>query len=91
MDSSSSHNTPLANYVDALLQAAPGYNLMHPMRRILNGKYAETPYRTTVYGFPILIFWDHKGSNNAPEFVGRYNFNTDKSATETFGFNVKDE
>ena len=91
MDSSSSHNTPLANYVDALCQSANGYNLLHPMRRILNGKYSSTPFRTTVYGFPILIFWDHKGVNTKPEFVGRYNFNTDKSATETFGFNVKDE
>lgn len=91
MDSSSSHNTALANYVDNLLVSANGYNLTHPMRRILNGKYASTKFRTTVYGFPILLFWDHKGVDSEPEFVGRYNFNTDKSATETFGFNVKDE
>lgn len=88
MDSSSTHNTSLADYVDVLSikDKDNTYNLIHPMKR-LDGQGSKK-YRTTVYGFPMLVFWDHKGQNTAPEFVGRYNFNTDKSATGSFGFDL---
>ena len=86
MDSSSAHNTSLADYVDAMCIRTDTYNLIHPMRR---NDLTKT-YRQTVYGFPMLVFWDHKGQVTPPEFVGRYNFNTDKSATGSFGFTVGD-
>ena len=85
MDSSSAHNTSLANYIDKMCISTDTYNLIHPMRR---SDLTKT-YRQTIYGFPMLVFWDHKGQSVEPEFVGRYNFNTDKSATGSFGFTVK--
>ena len=39
-------------------------------------------YRTTVYGFPCLVF--HEKSTGEFEFIGKYNFNLDKSS-EDFG------
>ena len=88
MDSSSTHNTSLADYIDVLSIRDKNntYNLIHPMKR-LEGQGSKK-YRTTVFGFPMLVFWDHKGQSTAPEFVGRYNFNTDKSATGSFGFDL---
>ncbi len=86
MDSSSAHNTSLANYIAALCTYNP--KLAYPPT-----KFAANPgaWRQTVYGTPMLVFWDHKRQTTKPEFVGRYNFNTDKSATGSFGFTVKDK
>lgn len=89
MDSSSTHNTSLADYIDIMCRRTEGYNLIHPMKRQSFG--AGKKYRQTVYGFPMLVFWDHKGQNTKPEFVGRYNFNIDKSATTSFGFTLKNK
>lgn len=46
--------------------------------------------RQTIYGQPIVIFWD-KGDGNGPAFVGKYNFNNDKGTPEVFGFEEGDE
>ena len=46
--------------------------------------------RTTVYGEPCLIFHRSK-AGDTPLFIGKYNFNTDKSAENTFGFAEGDE
>ena len=86
MESSSSHNTPLANYIQLLYNSNMG--LQHPLSKLLDN--INTNYRTTVYGFPMLIFHEKKNSTEAPEFVGRYNFNIDKGATTSFGFSVKE-
>lgn len=41
--------------------------------------------RTTVEGFPIIIF--HKATPDSPRtFLGKYNFNCDKGSTDAFGF-----
>ena len=86
MDSSSSHNTPLANYIQELYTVNMG--LRHPLSALLNS--SDNKYRTTVYGFPMLIFHEKKGSTEPIEFVGRYNFNIDKGATTSFGFTVEE-
>ena len=39
-------------------------------------------------GFPIVIFWDN---GQTVEFIGKYNFNIDKSAESYFGFVEGDE
>ena len=85
MDSSSAHNTSLANFVTELCK----YNadLTYPIKNQVGN---PGNWRSTVYGFPMLVFWDHKGQSTAPEFVGRYNFNTDKSAISSFGFKVEE-
>ena len=46
--------------------------------------------RTTVYGEPCVIF-HKKNENSIAEFIGKYNFNTDKGAENTFGFADGDE
>lgn len=85
MDSSSSHNTPGANLVQYLAgnYSEAGYDLRHPLKR-LDPQGAKENYRTTVYGFPILLFWENKAGDIT--FVGRYNINTHKECENTFGF-----
>lgn len=88
MESSSTHNTGLANFVQNVSTKfetnSKDYNLRHPLVRM--GHMDNGDARTTVYGYPILLFWDKKGSNEPPEFIGKYNFNLDKGATDVFGF-----
>lgn len=75
-ESSGTHNTGLANYIGWMLKEAG--ILTEPQKK--NGLI-----RTTVYGEPCLIF--HRASaGDTPLFIGKYNFNTDKSAENTFGF-----
>lgn len=77
MDSSGSHNTGFASYISTL------YN-KHPLKDYFPKANLPSSLRTTVYGFPMLVF--QKTGANSYEFVGRYNFNLDKSATDTCGF-----
>lgn len=44
--------------------------------------------RQGIDGFPIVIFWD---DGNETSFLGKYNFNNDKSDEATFGFTNGDE
>ena len=44
--------------------------------------------RQGIDGFPIVIFWN---DGNNVSFVGKYNFNNDKSSEEVFGFQDGDE
>lgn len=75
-ESSGTHNTGMAKIIDRLLK---GMGFLTPPQK--NDKRV----RTTVDGFPICIF--HKETpDSPPEFVGKYNFNNDKSTQDTFGF-----
>lgn len=75
-ESSGTHNTGAANMIDEILKAA---GVKTPMQEI------DNTVRTTIYGFPCLMF--HQETDKSPKrFVGRYNFNNDKSTNETFGF-----
>lgn len=75
-ESSGTHNTGLANLINDTLKEL-GY-LTPP-------QVDDSKVRTTVEGFPIVIFHKEK-ANDQPVFLGKYNFNTDKAAEETFGF-----
>ena len=78
MESSSSYNTGMANFVKTL------YN-KHPLEDY-SGR-AETNaslLRTTVYGFPFLLFQEKQ--DGSYEYLGRYNFNLDKDSNERYGF-----
>ena len=89
MDSSSSHNTPGANLVDFLSSNyGSGYDLRHPLKR-LDPEGATENYRTTVFGFPILLFWEK--DDGSIQFVGRYNINTHKECENTFGFTYEEK
>ena len=46
--------------------------------------------RQGIDGFPIVIFWRNTG-NDSLSFLGKYNFNNDKSTSEVFGFVDGDE
>ena len=46
--------------------------------------------RQGIDGFPIVIFW-HNTATNETVFMGKYNFNNDKSTEEVFGFQPGDE
>lgn len=80
-ESSGTHNTGMADYVGWMLREAG--MLTAPQRD-------DAKVRTTIYGEPCVVF--HKADDNAiAEFIGKYNFNTDKGAEGTFGFSAGDE
>lgn len=86
-ESSSSHNTGTARYWGNVLKSG-GYTTKAQRKAALN----EYPYdvRTTVDGFPIVLFYqDNKGSKL--RFEGKYNFNNDKSTEDVFGFTGGDK
>lgn len=75
-ESSGTHNTGLAKIIESTMKKL-GY-LTPPQDD-------DERIRTTVDGFPIVIF--HKASDDSPAtFLGKYNFNNDKSTQGTFGF-----
>lgn len=88
MESSGSYNTGFASFVKTTYDK-------HPLQDYGLREADVSKYRTTVYGFPMLIF--EKDSTGNINFVGRYNFNLDKGADSTYGFTdshdsfVKDE
>ena len=75
-ESSGTHNTGMARIIDSLLKSL-GF-LTPP-------QVTDKRVRTTVDGFPITIF--HRQTADGPRsFLGKYNFNNDKSTQNTFGF-----
>lgn len=87
-ESSGTHNTGIARMWNEAL-----YNMQ------IGGEYvcrtgaqkaalaAGYPYdvRTTIDGFPILMFY-RRNATDEPIFIGKYNFNNDKSTEKVFGF-----
>lgn len=87
-ESSGTHNTGIARMWNNAL-----YNMQ------IDGEYvcrtdaqkaaiaAGYPYdvRTTIDGFPILLFY-RRNATDEPIFIGKYNFNNDKSTEKVFGF-----
>lgn len=83
MESSGTHNTGYASFVSALYDK-------HPLEYYLSGELKDKEsIRTTIYGFPILVF--QQTDDDSYEFIGRYNFNLDKGATDTCGFTYDDD
>lgn len=83
MESSSSYNTGLASYLSTLYTA-------HPLELL---GYGKDNYRTTVYGFPMLVFQKYRNTannifdkNSEYQYIGRYNYNLDKGCDESYGF-----
>ena len=93
MDSSSCHNTGFASFAYELYWNHPldyyeGTNVAAANKEGQTGEYHKQ-YRTTLYGFPVLVF--HQKSDGSTEFIGRYNFNLDKGADDTLGMALEDE
>ena len=79
MDSSRCHNTGFASFVSTLYSK-------HPIKDYIKDASVEG-LRTTVYGFPMMLF--HKIGDDNYEFIGLYNYNLDKSCKDNFGFTYK--
>ena len=78
MESSGSYNTGFANLV------GNGIYDKHPLEDLKLNNVDTSIYRTSVYGFPMLVF--HKTAENTYTYIGRYNLNLDKSSNEYYGF-----
>lgn len=76
MESSMTHNTGFASFVKTLYSK-------HPLNDYLSD-YVMGDHRTTVYGFPMMVF--QKYHNGTYEFIGRYNFNLDKGCNAVIDF-----
>lgn len=80
-ESSSSHNTGMAKIVQNTLAAI---GELTPAQKYTSATY---PYdvRTTVDGEPCYLFY-RATKQDTPIFLGKYNFNNDKSTEDVFGF-----
>lgn len=76
MESSMTHNTGYASFVNTLYSK-------HPLQDY-DSNIDVTDRRTTIYGFPMIVF--QKKADGSYEFIGRYNFNFDKGADNVIGF-----
>ena len=87
-ESSGTHNTGIARLWNEALYNAQ-INGEYKLRTEAQKKAAEAGYpydvRTTIDGFPILLFYRPK-ANDDLIFIGKYNFNNDKSTESVFGF-----
>lgn len=77
-ESTGTHNTQIANIAHDWYQSL---NLQTPPQVA----YPELDLRTTVYGFPIVIYHKADGASS-PVFIGKYNFNYDKGSLTVYGF-----
>lgn len=88
-ESSSTHNTGAATLWNDVM-----YNAYHTtngyvcrtnaQKAAIDNKY-EYDCRTTVDGFPIVVF-ARRNDSDEYSFMGKYNFNNDKSTENVFGF-----
>lgn len=84
-ESSGTHNTAAARLINEVLTTATS-GTSHPYLTPPQANNASgNDVRTTVDGFPIVLFSRETETGEAT-FVGKYNFNNDKSTQEVFGF-----
>lgn len=91
-ESSGTHNSGFAKYVDFILKSL-GYDYLTPPQKAQYNKtrnMVDVTFRTSVDGYPIAMFWRPTFEDDW-EFYGKFNFNIDKGAESVFGFiDVKD-
>lgn len=80
-ESSGTHNTGMAKIIE---------NLLKDMGILTPPQQADPRVRTTIDGYPICVF-HRETADSELTFVGKYNFNNDKSTEATFGFSEGDE
>lgn len=87
-ESSSTHNTGVARLWNDVLYNAQ-INNQYIFRTEAQKKALENNYpydvRTTVDGFPMLMFY-RLNEDSELIFIGKYNFNNDKSTESVYGF-----
>ena len=79
MESSGSHNTGAANYVDEVYKQAG-------MKTPGQAYYSDENIVTSIKGHPVLVFWSTSGLEGTYQYIGKYNLNLDKATPEPFGF-----
>ena len=95
MESSGTYNTGFANLMGNI------YNF-HPLDDYRFDDVNPVGLRTTVYGFPTMVFQKHSKPSDKNkigttyedeiyEYIGRYNINLDKSSNELYGFEAEGE
>ena len=79
MESSGSHNTGAANFIDTAYKyidiATPGQK-----------HFANEKIVTCIKGHPCVVFWSPTGEEGSYKYIGKYNLNLDKATPEPFGF-----
>ena len=84
MESSGSHNTGAANFIDTAYKSAkmstPGQD-----------HYNDESIVTCIKGHPCVIFWSDTGEQGSFKYIGKYNLNLDKATPEPFGFKHDDD
>ena len=85
MESSGSHNTGSANFIDNLYQEV-GYSTPGQDAFDTEGNRIVT----CIKGHPCLIFYSPSGETGTYEYIGKYNLNLDKATPEPFGFKHDD-
>ena len=87
-ESSGTHNTGIARlWNKALMNAQVGGEYVcrtGAQKAAIDAEY-KYDVRTTIDGFPILLFY-RPTKNDDLIFIGKYNFNNDKSTESVFGF-----
>ena len=76
MGSSHNGNTASANFIADYNNQITGTT---PASEI------NSSIRTTIYGYPCLLYYKEKQSDTEEKFLGVYNCNLDKSDTDCFG------
>ena len=90
MESSGSYNTGFANLVGKMYTK-------HPLSDYNIDGVETGDMRTSIYGFPLMVFWQHSTPNDTAkigtkneddiyEYIGRFNMNLDKGSNEYYGF-----
>lgn len=97
-ESSGTHNTGIARiwnkvmtnaiiqHTNVLGEEVNGYELRTEAQKAALGAGYEYDVRTTIDGFPIVLFYKKNASDTDLIFLGKYNFNNDKSTPSVFGF-----
>lgn len=81
-ESSSSHNTGMARMVQETLVNC---NELTPAQKAVDRNKYKYDVRTTIDGEPCLLFY--RGTiHDTPKFLGKFNWNNDKSTEAVFGF-----
>lgn len=87
-ESSGTHNTGIARMWNKALfdtQIDGEYKLRTNAQKAALANNYKYDVRTTIDGFPILMFY-RPSINDDLIFIGKYNFNNDKSTESVFGF-----
>ena len=81
-ESSSSHNTGMARLVNDTLKHL---GIQTPAQRDRDPESYPYEVRTTVDGEPCILFY-RESLSDTPVFLGKFNFNNDKSTEAVYGF-----